>query len=220
MESIDLYYDHYKDTFENQKSYLRKRDNYTIMLFIMVIVLSFQIKEPEESIKLANAFIQSEFKEVTIEFKYLNTILLFAFLWLIILYYQINLLIEKMYRYIHEVEANLSRSGDYDICREGKSYLKHYPWLSFIVHRIYTILFPLLIIFITGLKFYHEYKHEYDLLYIDFIATFLIILSSILYLSNRHFKEEYFNKATFPSLKKHQRICGYFRFKKYPPIED
>lgn len=220
MESIDLYYDHYKDTFEHLKSYLKKRDNYTIMLFIMVIVLSFQINEPQESVKLANAFIQSEFKDVTIEFKYINTILLFAFLWLTILYYQINLLIEKMYNYIHEVEANLSNSGDYHISREGKNYLKHYPWLSFIVHRIYTILFPLLIISITGFKLYHEYEQGYALFYIDTIAAFFIILSSILYLSNRHFKEEYFSKKIFPNLKKRQRFYGYFRLKKYLSAEE
>ena len=220
MESIDLYYDHYKDTFEHLKGYLRKRDNYTAMLFIMVIVLSFQIQEPQESVKLANAFIQSEFKGVTIEFKYINSVLLFAFLWLTILYYQINLLIEKMYSYIHEVESNLSRNGDYHISREGKSYLRHYPWLSFIVHRIYTILFPLLIILMSGIKIYYEYKQSYVLLYVDAIAVFFIILSSILYLSNRHLKEEYFSKIIYPNLKKRQRFYGYFRIKKYPPTEN
>ena len=220
MESIDLYYDHYKDTFEHLKGYLKKRDNYTIMLFIMVIVLSFQLHEPQECAKLANAFIQSEFKDVTIEFKYINTILLFAFLWLTILYYQINLLIEKMYNYIHEVEDNLSRDGNYPISREGKSYLRHYPWLSSIVHRIYTILFPLLIIAIIGFKLYNEYEQGYTLLYVDAVAVLLIILSSILYLSNRHLKEEYFSKTMFPNLKKRQRFYGYFGWKKYPSVED
>lgn len=215
MESIELYYDHYKDTFEHLQSYLRKRDNYTIMLFIMVSVLSFQINEPQESIKLANAFIQSEFKDATIEFKYINTILLFVFLWLTILYYQINLLIEKTYKYIHKVEDNLSHSGEYHITREGKNYLEHYPWLSFIVHRIYTILFPLLIILIIIFKLYYEYIQDYTLLYIDAIAALLIVLSSILYLSNRHFKEEYFSKNSYPRLRVYQRCFGYFRIKEY-----
>jgi hypothetical protein len=220
MESIDLYYDHYKDTFEHLKGYLKKRDNYTITLFILVIVLSFQISEPQESVKLADAFIQNEFKDVTIDFKYINTVLLFALLWLTILYYQINLLIEKMYKYVHEIEQNLSSDGIYPISREGKSYLKHYPWLSYIVHRIYTILFPLLIITIAGFKFYHEYKQSYDLLYIDAVAAFLIILSSILYLSNRHFKEEYYDKKLYPTLKWYQRFLGYFLWKEYPPLEN
>lgn len=220
MESIDLYYDHYKDSFEHLKGYLKKRDNYTITLFILVIILSFQISEPHKSIKLADAFIQYEFKGITIDFKYINTVLLFALLWLTILYYQINLLIEKMYKYVHKIEQDLSSNGNYSISREGKSYLEDYPWLSYIVHRIYTILFPLLIIAIAGLKFYHEYEQNYDLLYIDTVAVFLIILSSILYLSNRHLKEKYYNKRRYPTLKWHQRFLGYFLIKKYPSKED
>jgi hypothetical protein len=216
MESIDLYYDHYKDTFEHLKGCLKKRDNYTIMLFVMVIVLSFQLNEPQESVKLADLLIKNKLNNITINFKYVNTVLVYAFLWLTILYYQINLLIEKTYKYIHEIEDKLSETGNYPINREGKNYLNYYPWLSFIVHRIYTILFPILIIVIASFKAYHEYNtHQYDLSCVDILGISITILSSALYLSNRYLKEEYFSKKIYAGLHLGQRILGYLKLKKY-----
>lgn len=39
MEGREILYDHYKDTFEQQKGYLTKRDRLTVILMILVILL-------------------------------------------------------------------------------------------------------------------------------------------------------------------------------------
>ena len=46
MEGIEVLYDHYKDTFEQQKRYLAKRDHLTILLMILAILLIGLIFDP------------------------------------------------------------------------------------------------------------------------------------------------------------------------------
>lgn len=38
-EQIAQYYDHYKDTFEQQKTYIAKRDHMTLFLLLLAIML-------------------------------------------------------------------------------------------------------------------------------------------------------------------------------------
>ena len=47
MEGIDVLYDHYKDTFEQQKRYLAKRDHLTVLLMVLVILLIGLIFNPD-----------------------------------------------------------------------------------------------------------------------------------------------------------------------------
>lgn len=46
MDGIEVLYDHYKDTFEQQKSNLTKRDHLTVLLLILAILLIGLIFDP------------------------------------------------------------------------------------------------------------------------------------------------------------------------------
>jgi hypothetical protein len=99
-KKIEILYDHYKDTFENQKSYLQKRNYYTWICLGLIATLSFQMANPDESSVISTELIKKNIGDIKIDFSYINNVLTFTLLWVVIMYYQINFLIEKMYKYI------------------------------------------------------------------------------------------------------------------------
>ena len=73
MEGIEVLYDHYKDTFEQQKGYLAKRDHLTVLLMILAILLIGLIFDPNYiSIKL-NTVIQAQVNNLAFDFEFINT---------------------------------------------------------------------------------------------------------------------------------------------------
>lgn len=194
-KKIEILYDHYKDTFENQKVFLQKRNYYTIICLGLIATLSFQMSNPDQSNVISSEIIKKNIGDITIDISYINSVLTFALLWVVIMYYQINLLIEKIYKYIQEMEGKLTNEmAPFEISREGKTYLDHYPWLSEVVHKIYSICFPVTLICVAIIKwateknqFTEPFKNGH--FWFDTIALFGIVLTSVLYLSNRHFND-------------------------------
>jgi len=194
-KAIEIYYDHYKDTFENLKIYLQRRNYYTIVILCLILVFSLQISNPVKATEISNELVKKNIGEVLIDFKYITSVLLFALFWVVIMYYQIIFVIEKHYSYIHEIEEKLSEKlKPFEILREGKNYLDHYPWLSRVVDRIYTIMFPSALILIAIVKWISE-KNNMNGIYSDWnfwIDTVLlagIVFTSLLYLLYRHFND-------------------------------
>lgn len=194
-KKIEILYDHYKDTFENQKVFLQKRNYYTLICLGLIATLSFQMSNPDQSNVISSEIIKKNIGDITIDFSYINSVLNFALLWVVIMYYQINLLIEKIYKYIQEIEGKLTKEmAPFEISREGKTYLDHYPWLSEVVHKIYSICFPVTLICVAIIKWVTE-KNQFTEpiknghFWFDTIALFGIVLTSVLYLTNRHFND-------------------------------
>ena len=75
-KKLEIYYDHYKDTFENIKIYLQRRNYLTIVILCLVAVLSFQITNPEKSTEISNELVKRNIGNVFIDFKYIESILL------------------------------------------------------------------------------------------------------------------------------------------------
>jgi len=194
-KKIDILYDHYKDTFENLKIYLQRRNNYTFICLVLIAAISFQILNTTQTTDISNELIKKNIGNIIIDFSYINNVLTFALLWTVIMYFQINFLIEKHYKYIKEIENNLSNQlKPFEISREGKNYLNHYPWLSSVVHLIYTIIFPFTLVAVAIIKWATE-KNQLSTPWINghfwFDTIFLlgIVLISFLYLINRHFND-------------------------------
>lgn len=220
MKSEENYYDHYKDSFEQQKNYIHKRDLYTIALLAMVSVLCLKVVDIEDVNRNINIIISQYIGNINIDIKYIGVALSYIYLWLIIQYYQVCLTIEKMYNYIHGIEEILSIDG-YKIEREGVNYLKSYPWLKSLTHRIYVLLFPVIFIsiaFICAKKectYLIENGRNFPSI-ISLVAYIISILMSLLYLSNRWCHEEFFSKKSYPNIKWWKRIIYYLGIKKLP----
>jgi hypothetical protein len=177
-KEIELYYDHYKDSFTYLRKYLNLRDRYFLIGLICIIVLFFQVYTPELSSMISETLIKNKIgQEIYIDFNILNTVFVIFFLSVLNKYFQTNLYIERQYDYIHKIEKNLTQKlTQFDITREGESYVSNYPIVLSIIHRIYTIFFPVLLIIGLIVKWISEYKIYKD----GGKLGFLIINSTVL----------------------------------------
>ncbi len=191
-KKVELFYDHYKDTFENQKLYLKKRNYLTIILLLFIATFAFQISNPQQTTKLSSVIIKKNVGDIEINFDYINNILLFGLFWVVLMYYQTNIHIEKTYKYLHKIEEQLTKNIlPFDICREGKMYLNNYPKLFTFAHYIYTIIFPLTLIVVIIIKWckdltYLHYNYMNGHLIFNTIFILGIISLTVLYLIDRH----------------------------------
>lgn len=225
MTSEDTFYDHYKDTFEILKEYLSKRDHFTIALLAMVVVSCLKITNPHILNEYLSKIIDTQISGLTIAWSYLSVFVSYLFLWIVMQYYQNCLTIEKTYDYLHKIEKELSSDGTYKIRREGHNYLNCYPWFKWVTHRIYVLLIPLLVSFLAVVNIIGEIKSNTLCLHsisgvLTFCADGLIVILSLLYLSNRWLREEAFSKKLYPNMCVGKRILSYFRFVKLPIPND
>ncbi len=192
-KELEIYYDHYKDTFSWLRKYLTSRDKYFFYLVCLVTILFFNSWLPYDF----NSFTKIILKEKVgisdfSNFMLIDSLLLFSILSISIKYFQANLLIERQYSYIHHIEKKLSSKLTYfNIFREGKGYLNNYPIFSSIVHRIYTIGFPVLLMILVGFKWYYiVYSVKITgFLWFDTIVTLTIIILTLCYLTWIHFQD-------------------------------
>jgi hypothetical protein len=98
--------------------------------------------------------------------------------------------VERQYSYIHKVEEKLNKElGEKVITREGEDYLYKYPLFSNWMGLLYTIVFPLLLLVISGTKIVTELRHDWSInLFLDCTFFLLLAISIILYLIMLHFK--------------------------------
>ena len=215
MEQVSQYYDHYKDTFEQQKANLEQRNRLTLFLLLFAIILIGLIFDPLTLNKKLNTIIGAQIENLAFDFQIINTGVLLVTFWYLLQYYMIVLQIEKMYNYLAECEARLENAcPKFPINREGAYYLKLYPWLKNIADYIFVLGFPLGFIAISIAKIINGWTWKTELRFVDFIFLGLIILFSLLYLSHRKLREEYWDKNRY-NFKWNQRFAGYLRFREY-----
>lgn len=221
MNSEDSFYDHYKDTFDILKAYLAKRDHYTIALLAMVVVSCLKITNPHLLNLYLSKIIDTQISGLTIAWSYLSVFVSYFFLWIVMQYYQNCLTIEKTYDYLHKIEEELSSQGSYKVRREGYNYLNCYPWFKWVTHRIYVLFIPLLVSFLAIVNIVGEVRTNILCLHsisgiLTLFANGLIVILSLLYLSNRWLHEDAFSKKLYPNMCLGKRIITYLGFGKLP----
>ena len=213
MTSENDFYDHYKETFSLQQGYLGERNKLTVWMLILLVFVAGFIYDPAMLNEKVNKYVESQVEGFALELKYLNTGVIFLLLWVMTRYYQVVFQIEKMYLYLKDCEDKLSEDNNYIVNREGAYYLKSYPWFSDVVNACYVTLLPLAIIIVAVVKIVNECSWPTHFRYVDFIGLGLIIFLSLLYLSNRLFREEFFDKSQFSNMKWNERVLRYLRIK-------
>src|SRR6266542_3881706 len=109
-EHIDIYYDHYKDTFEKVIIEKSNRQKYFYIMLFLVLIISLTIAVPDIISGLTNDIIKKNTDSQSIlDFAWIKSLFIFSFIWVSFAYYQSTLNIERLYHYLHLVESNLSR---------------------------------------------------------------------------------------------------------------
>jgi len=195
-EHIDLLYDHYKDTYEQIRSFIAKRDEDFIVALLFLAGSIFTTFNPAYVQNLSNTLGKVKFGiDLNLAFYMLNSVLLFISLWFLQKYYQSVTHIENLYTYIHKVEEQLCELiKDFQITREGKSYLEYFPHLKAAIQIIYTWVFPFLVVAICIIKGYWELANRQNTiprlaLVFDISCILAIISITLLHISWFHFKD-------------------------------
>ena len=201
-KTVEIYYDHYKDTFTYLRTYISSRDTTFYITLGLLILVFFQSNNPSVTEKISVDLVNKNLgNNVSIDINFINSLLLFVFLSLIIKYFQLNLLIERQYIYLHSIEDELTKRLILKISREGKNYVDEYPFVSWVIHRVYTILFPIILIIILIRKFNAEVKFFGDdwrngYFIFDTIILLFILLITLAYVSWTRFND--FKKSKKP----------------------
>ena len=66
-KKLEILYDHYKDTFENIKSYLERRNLYTLTSIVLVGFLSIELTVPNTTVEVSNALIKEKVGDIKID---------------------------------------------------------------------------------------------------------------------------------------------------------
>lgn len=206
-QKLQVLHDHYKDTFSLQREYLKFRDRLFIyVLTVVAIMVVFMIIPTESSSVLANIAKEKLGSEFTFNQNAINTVIWFVTLCLVLRYYQINIVVEKQYQYLHKIEPILNQLADVGqsiFHREGLEYLNKFKFFSTVVFYLYTLIFPAMLLTVTGYKAFLEImaKPHLDLiLFIDLILCGLIYSITIIYTFSLHRKIKVeANKGLHPS---------------------
>jgi hypothetical protein len=166
--ALDLLYDHYKDSFENIKQNEKQRNSFFIFIAILTSLLFFIWLNPSETQTVINNIINSQIEQgLTLNFSTIQSLIWLILLYLTIRYFQITILINKQYTYLHKLEETISNQLTFDFSREGKHYNSNYSLISSAAYYFYTLIFPILYGTILTLN----------------ITTNISLFNSIIYLS-------------------------------------
>ena len=165
--------------------YLTERNRLMLYLIVLVALIFLMGQNRGMLVDVSTALQEQNIGKVVVNFNIISTILYFAFMWLALRYYQINLTIERGYRYLDRCEKKLSESSNYRIDREGSNYLKNYPFLKWIAHRIYAYLFPLLVIVVSIVGICRECGNVQSYKTLNIIFLLLVVIMTVLYLADR-----------------------------------
>lgn len=194
-EKLQILSEHYSHTFDFLQSHLKKRDKFFMWALLIMVIMLFHIYIPREVSKLVEQLIEKKLEVKTqINFLYIQSVIWFVLLAIVIKYFQSVIFIERQYSYLHSLEELLSSEYEKSaFTREGKSYLSSYPaflnWASF----LYTILFPAMLAVISTSKIVSEYKQyglNAPLIWFNSLIFVFIIISLGLYLYGIHFKQK------------------------------
>ncbi len=158
MNNIELLFQHYNDTYSVTNETLHTRNNLFICLFLTICFLILFAISPENMSNIVNLFLKENYKlDFTSQISIIQTSLWIILLYLTMRYFQTNIQIERHYAYLSKLEYELTKEG-LKIDREGKNYLKDYPFICDLIDILYKYLFPLFYITVIIYKIVCEWK--------------------------------------------------------------
>jgi hypothetical protein len=147
---------HYSETFELLKTDVAKRDRLFLYIVIVIFALLLYMSAPSVMGDLLNNFIRIQLGDKSetslIDVSFMGSILLLGLLSLSHTYFQTVLHVERQYRYVYQLETELSRRfNNKAFIREGEFYKSQRRIFSKWTKAIFWWLFPsLFLLFIVA----------------------------------------------------------------------
>jgi hypothetical protein len=177
---------HYKDTFDNHKKSIKQRD---MLFYILLLVLAtFTLQLTEEHV-VEDVIEQYSGIKIGNDVDFISTLGWLLLLGFTARYFQVVIEIERQYEYLHYIEKQINKfyKGTRVFTKEGKTYLSRYPLFLDWIRLLYTLIFPVIIVFSILIKICGDI-YPYTLNIIDILSFFIITISTILYMYRLHEK--------------------------------
>jgi len=160
----------------------------------VVTFMLFQLYSPVSAGEAVSHFITKKLElKFPIDITFIGSIIWFGLLSLVVRYFQTVVHIERQYKYIHQIEEQLSSEyANKVFTREGKAYLNDYPVFSSWAWILYTIVFPALLVVLVIFKINREIWQAGSislLISVNSAIALFIVLSILFYLLSVHFKK-------------------------------
>ena len=135
MRDLELYYEHYKETYALSKQAQLRRNKYYIVLCLLEALSFLFLINPDKVADLFSVGISSKLHTTLV----LGNVTLQTLLWILIAYVNVRycqdtLYVERLYLYINKIEKAISKISNSSIFnRESDEYTRNYPMvLNFI----------------------------------------------------------------------------------------
>ncbi len=138
---------------------MRQRDWFFSAIFVVVIVMLFQIAAPSTSGDAISQWVSKLLGlQGNLDITFVTSVIWFLLLGFVFRYLQVTIHIERQYTYMHRMEDILSSHYNGEtFTREGKSYLERYPLFSDWAHILYRRVFPILLVAVGAAKLASEW---------------------------------------------------------------
>ena len=195
-DRIQILYDHYKDTCVIIGEAVKRRDRAMLFAIVAAGFFALQAIFPGTADSALLQYLNFEFGLTQIDLSVLGNLVWVLVLMFALRYFQLTVFVERQYAYLHQLEEKIDKALGGDILtREGKSYLAEYPWFSNWMSVLYTVIFTMLLLFVTVFKLVGEWRqagadtHNLGLLF-DAAVCAILGLSILLYIATLHLKKK------------------------------
>ena len=191
-KKLEILNDHYKDTFNHLQEFLKTRDRLFFWVLVVITLMLYQIFLPIEAKDVIGHIITKSLNlDNAVDASFICSVIWFSLLAIVVRYFQTVINIENKYKYIHELEDQISiYYKNKAFIREGKTYLKDYWKFSKWIKRLYVIIFPALLLIVIAAKMHNEISISTGLsilLVFNFLVSISIVFFVALYMRAIHF---------------------------------
>jgi hypothetical protein len=202
---VDIYYDHYKETYSLHKEAQQRRNKNFVVLCVLEAVSFLLLIRPDTAIAVINLGINSQLDtSFSFGIGVVQTFVWILIAYILVRYCQDVMYVERQYMYIDRLEKRISNEmGENLFSREGENYVKDYPMILNFIDLFYKMFSPILFAGINIAHINMEWQQ-------DRFAGLPRTVDTILFVAIMIITWFYFFEM-------HSKITGWF--KKYiPPI--
>lgn len=178
MDSLEIMYDHYKETCELSREVQNRRNKNFIVLCVLEALSFLMLIRPIDVLELFESEIRNKL-DVTLNMSgsILQTLIWVSITYMIIRYVQDVLYIERQYIYMDMLEKKMSvKNSENVFMRESLHYQVNYPIVLNFIDLFYKMLSPILFFVINSIRIIFEWKQSGT-------STLALVCDTILYIS-------------------------------------
>lgn len=201
---LQLLHEHYRDSCTVAQAIRSSRDRYFYSIVAVLSLVLFDVYSPADYSALVSEALAKRLEVARApDLGYLRSVVWVVLLGLTVRYCQAVLLLERAYKYLHSLEDELAKDLGSVFGREGRAYLADYPAFLNWANRLYTVLFPALLVAAVVAAAVRETANRPwpSLVYFDLAVAGVLCVLIGLYLHARHKRSSSHNAQDQPQAK-------------------